>query len=296
MNIRDLEYFVTVHQEGHFGRAAHRCFVSQPTLSGQLKKLEEELGMPLFDRTTRALKLSDFGQEILPMATAILEQIQAIELSAQSHKDPSVGIVHFGVFPSLAAGLFPQVAPFLNQAAPKSSFLFHEEKSNVLIEKLMQKELDLAFLAAPDGEPLFETSSKIFEPFWLLCSKNHPLAHQKSVTLADLDGQEILLLDDGHCLRGQVQDLCTRFGGNQNQSYRGTSLETLKQAVRVEIGITLVPAMSVPQTAEDQLKYIPFLGESPGRYLHLCWRKTHPKAEFFRTLAGEILAGLNSFE
>ena len=287
MNLRDLEYFVAVAEEAHFGKAAHRCFVSQPTLSGQLRKLEEELGGALFERNTRTVHLTGLGQEVLSEARKVLDGIQRIGNLAEAHSDPLRGPLRLGAFPTLGPWWLPPSVNHLHRKFPHLRFWFHELRTPELIARLQSGDLDCAFLAEPDGEE-FAGESIAFEPFYLLVSERHAMARRKKVRSEELAELELLLLEEGHCLRDEVLDLCRRFGARESGAYRGTGIETLRQTVRLGAGVTLMPALAVAEDAGNGLKAIPFEDPVPGRRIALRWRKTHPRAEALQAIAAEM--------
>ena len=284
MNLRDLEYFVAVAQEGHFGKAAHRCFVSQPTLSGQLRKLEDELGGPLFERNTRRVRLTGLGEEILEEAQKVLAGVHRISELATAHADPLHGPLRLGAFPTLGPWWLPQAVPHLHEQFPGLHFYFHELRTPELLERIRQGELDCAFFAEPDGSDL-AGELIAFEPFFLLVSEKHPLAKRKSIGSDELSSLELLLLEEGHCLRDEVLDLCRRYGAQETGAYRATGIETLRQTVRLGAGVTLMPALSVIEDPGTGLVAIPFTEPIPGRRIALRWRATHPRAQAMHLLA-----------
>lgn len=287
MNIRDLEYFIAVAEESHFGKAATRCFVSQPTLSGQLRKLEEELGGPLFERSTRTVTLTGLGSEVLAESRLILQGVQRIADLGAAHSDPLRGSVRLGAFPTLSPWWLPQSVAHLQKKLPAMRFWFHELRTPELIARLRSGELDCAFLAEPDGS---ELAGEViaFEPFYLLVPVKHPLAKRKTVSSEELADLELLLLEEGHCLRDEVLDLCRRFGARETGQYRATGIETLRQTVRLGAGVTLMPALAVIDDPGAGLKAIPFCEPVPGRHIALRWRPTHPRAQALRLIAQEM--------
>lgn len=283
MNLRDLQYLVAVVEEGHFGRAAHRCFVSQPTLSGQIAKLEEELGALLLERSTRSVRPTPLGLEVLQLAKQVVELSDRITQVAKAHNDPLHGPLELGAFPTMGPWWFPRLAPILGRELPTVRFFFHETKTPDLLRSLREGSLDGAFLADPDGAE-FACAPIAFEPFFLLVPQAHVLAQESQVQLSQLRDLDLLLLEDGHCLRDQLLDLCRGVGIRVNSSYRGTGLETLRQTVRLGAGITLVPALAA-QEQQQGLVTIPIVNPTPGRNISLRWRNTHPRAVALEAVA-----------
>ena len=284
MNIRDLEYFIAVAETGKFNDAARRCFVSQPTLSGQLRKLEEELGSPLFERTTRQVRLTDFGKEALQFARGAISQIRQLEQKAAALKDPFMGPVSLGAFPTLGPWFIPRISEMLHRQYPKVEFYLSEEKTPVLQEQLLGGVMDAVFLAMPQTLAGVEVVPLFSEAFRLAIPENHPWHSRKSVGEKDLANQELLLLEDGHCLRDQALDLCHKYGAHEKGYFRATGLETLRQMVRMEMGMTLMPEMAISPHGEPGIKYLPLRTGDARREIALCYRKTHPRKALFDDL------------
>lgn len=290
MNLRDLEYFTAVAELGAFGKAAERCCVSQPTLSGQLRKLEDELGHPLFERSTRSVELSAFGREALEIARAVVAGCEALVRKGRELDDPFSGPASLGVFPTLCPWLLPRLAPLFPRAYPRSAFRLIEEKSPTLQARLADRSLDAAVLALPQELDGVEVLPLFSEPFLAAVPAAHPWAGRSSVDPAELAGEDLLLLEDGHCLRDQALDLCRRYGAAESGAFRATSLETLRQMVRLGSGVTLMPRLAVPESGDDGLRYIPFSSAEARRDIGLCFRASHPRRRFFQDLAERVRA------
>ena len=290
MNIRALQYLVTLANVRHFGRAAEACFVSQPTLSTQLRKLEEELGVQLIERMPRKVMLTEAGEEIVERARLVLRDIEQIKEVARRTNDPRAGVIRLGIFPTLGPYLLPHVVPRLHRAYPKLELLLVEEKTEKLLSLVREGRLDAAILALPiedDGlliEPLFE------EPFVLALPQGHPLATTDQLHIDDLHGHTVLLLEDGHCLRDQALDICQTAGANEKPGFRATSLETLRQMVAAEVGITLLPTLAIkpPVALTDSILLKPFAEPMPSRRIGMVWRKSSAVSRFLRELAGQF--------
>lgn len=248
MNLRDLKYILAVAETRHFGRAAERCFVSQPTLSGQVKKLEDELGVVIFERTNRSVEITPVGEDILAHARLAVEQADTIEQVARAHQDPLAGPLRIGAIPTLSPYLMPLVLVPLRRTYPKLRLILSEEITESLLLRLDRHELDAALLATqPDDHdldilPLFD------EPFWLAHPRNHPLYEKDDIEAADLDTIDLLLLADGHCLTHQVMEVCRlaeRPNHGELADLRAAGLETLFQLVGAGLGCTLLPALSL---------------------------------------------------
>jgi LysR family hydrogen peroxide-inducible transcriptional activator len=248
MNLRDLKYIVAVAETGHFGRAAERCFVSQPTLSGQIKKLEDELGVVIFERTNRAVTVTPIGTEILDHARLMLEQADAIERAAGAHRDPLAGPLRIGAIPTLSPYLMPLILAPLKQRHPQMKLVLYEETTETLLRRLQHYEIDAALLATAEDEDEFDLRALFDEPFWLAHPSDHPLYLKDSISREDLEHADLLLLAEGHCLARQVMDLChigERQQGGEMADLRASSLETLLQLVGAGFGSTLVPALAM---------------------------------------------------
>lgn len=285
MNIRDLEYFVALIESKHFAKAAQKCFVSQPTLSMQIKKLETELGISLIERNKKNFFLTHTGREIYFKALDIIQNAKEIEEIANAHKEPLTGSFRLGAFPTLAPYLFPKILPQMSSKLKNVKFLLKEEKSDVLMKQLLEGELDAIFLATLSENTHLEEETIFTEDFFLAVPTSNKLAKKSLVSQKDLKGTELLLLEDGHCLRQQALEVCFLHGASEQQEFRATSLETLRQMVAIGGGITLIPQIAVQKS--ESIKYLPFNKPIPSRTISLFWRKTHPKQELIKLIAAE---------
>ncbi|RKT46160.1 LysR substrate-binding domain-containing protein [Thiocapsa rosea] len=248
MNLRDLKYILAVAETRHFGRAAERCFVSQPTLSGQIKKLEEELDVVIFERTNRSVEITPVGEAILGHARLALEQAQAIEQVARAHQDPLAGPLRIGAIPTLSPYLIPQILVPLKRNYPNLKLILSEEITDLLLGRLVRHEIDAALLATPVEDTDLDTMPLFDEPFWLAHPRNDPLYEKDEITAKDLEEVDLLLLADGHCLTHQVMEVCRlaeRPTKGEMADLRAASLETLLQLVGAGFGCTLVPALAI---------------------------------------------------
>ena len=275
MKLRDLEYLVAVDEERHFHKAAERCFVSQPTLSGQLKKLEDELGVMLVERTRRQVAMTDVGAAVAEQARIILTEVKAVKEIVQSFDDPMAGELHVGLIPTLAPYLLPRIMPGIRKQYPKLKLWLHEYQTSVLLEQLRRAELDLLILALPVDTDEFAEIHLFNEPFQLAVPKDEELAKQPMITLAELGNREMLLLEEGHCLRGQALDVCFMAGATENVGFHASSLETLRQMVAEGMGITLMPELAIPsrQSETDTIRYLAFTDPRPSRQIGMLYRK-----------------------
>lgn len=297
MNLRDLKYIIAVADTNHFGRAAQRCFVSQPTLSGQIRKLERELGVAIFERTNRAVKVTPIGEEILIHARKMMEQAEAMVQLAQAWQDPMAGPLRVGAIPTLSPYLMPLILIPLKQNHPQMKLVLAEETTDTLVNRLHNHEIDVALLATAAGEDEFETIALFDEPFWIAHSSDHPFYLQDSITRADLDSTELLLLSEGHCLAQQVMDLCHRKERNTSgdmADLRASSLETLLQLVGAGFGSTLVPALAIrgSWTSGSGVVARELEFKDAHRRISMVFRKSFPRKQALLALAGIIWQNL----
>ncbi|MCR9278516.1 MAG: LysR substrate-binding domain-containing protein [Pseudomonadaceae bacterium] len=291
MNLRDLRYLVAVAEHGHFGRAADACFVSQPTLSTQIKKLEETLGVVLIERTNRKVMLTPVGNAIVAQAQTVLRSVSDLERIADEFRDPFGGEFRLGIIPTVAPYLLPKILGPIRKRFPNLSISLTEAQTAVISAQLKTGELDAVVLALPLGEEQLIEREIYKEPFYLALSKLRCKANRKTAALSDLDSEEVLLLEDGHCLRDQALDVCNSRNAVENTNFRATSLETLRQMVAADAGVTLMPKLAVP-AAKGTVRYLPFKGSDvPHRRIGLCWRASSTRGALMEDMA-ELLAGL----
>ncbi len=297
MNLRDLKYLVAVADTHHFGQAAERCFVSQPTLSGQIKKLEEELGVTLFERTKRSVETTHLGDAIIAQAKQVLEHADALQQLAQSYQDPLVGVLRMGVIPTLSPYLMPLLLKPLKKKYPQMKLVLSEELTDTLLTRLSRHEIDAALLATPVAEPEFESVPLFDEPFWLVHPANHPLARKKKIIQADLDSAELLLLAEGHCLAEQAMKVChMQECGVQGDmaDLRAASLETLLQMVAAGFGSTLLPALALNTASarDGSIMTRQLLLPDTYRRVSLVYRRTFPRRLALKAFAEVVLENL----
>jgi LysR family transcriptional regulator, hydrogen peroxide-inducible genes activator len=294
MNLRDLHYLVAVAEHRHFGKAADASFVSQPTLSMQLKKLERELGVELVERSSRQVLLTEAGRQVVERAKIILGEVDNIRGIAQQATDPESGTLRVGLFPTLAPYFLPHVVPQVHARFPKLELLLVEEKTEVLHRRLREGRLDAALMALPvhdDGlhaEVLFE------EDFLLAIPADHPLAAGDGpVDASALTSEHVLLLEEGHCLRDQALAVCQLAGAAERSGFRATSLETLRQMVAAGVGVTLLPQLSVqpPVPRSDDVALRRFAEPAPRRRIGMFWRPSSVYRELLPRLA-EVMRDL----
>ena len=287
MNLRDLGYFIALADHLHFGKAAAASFVSQPTLSTQIRKLEEELGVALVERAPRNVMLTPAGREVAARARRVMADIEQMREAARRSQDPEAGRVTLGLFPTLGPYLLPHVVPAIRKRFPELELLLVEEKSDELLERLQQGRLDAALLALPVGDDQLEVEFLFEEPFVLAVPEAHPLSGRGPLSLGDLADQRLLLLADGHCLRDQALDVCHLSGASEKAGFQATSLETLRQMVAANVGVTLLPALAVkpPVARSGNIELVDFRDPAPSRRIAMVWRRSTAMGEFLRDLA-----------
>ncbi|MBC7983697.1 MAG: LysR family transcriptional regulator [Candidatus Obscuribacterales bacterium] len=276
MNLRDLRYLVAVADTRHFGKAAERCHVSQPTLSAQIKKLEGYLGVELIERNPRGVVLTEVGAELVTRARRVLRDSDEIVNLARDFRDPLAGKLAMASIPTIGPYLLPVVARKLRKQLPHLQLMLYEYQTDALLRRLRDGEIDLGILALPVDLEGLEVKELYREDFVMALPANHELAKKPSVKLSDLSGEDLLLLEDGHCLRDQALEACSRVDVNENQDYRATSLETLRQMVASGWGVTLLPkfATSGPFAAGAGIVVKAFPRPAPHRLVGAVWRKS----------------------
>ena len=298
MTLTELRYVVAVARERHFGRASEACFVSQPTLSVAIKKLEEELGVALFERGAGEVALTPVGARIVEQAQRVLEQAQSIKEIAKAGKDPLAGPLKLGIIYTIAPYLLPQLVKILHKRAPNMPLVIQENYTHVLREWLKQGDIDAAILALPFEEPGITIHPLYDEPFVVAVPREHRWASRKSIAADELKRETMVLLGAGHCFRDHVLEVCpelSRFqagADGMQKSFEGSSLETIRQMVASGIGVTVLPSSSVPpRTPRDSLlAYVPFSRPVPDRRVVLVYRKSFPRFQAVDALYRAVLA------
>lgn len=290
MNLRDLRYLVALADHKHFGRAATASFVSQPTLSTQIRKLEEELGVSLVERAPRRVMLTPIGHDIADRARKVIADVEQMTQIARRSQDPEAGTVRLGLFPTLAPYLLPHVLPNLRARFPRLELLLVEEKTDQILARLRDGRLDAGLLALPIHDDQLHVEPLFDEPFLLAVPQHHALARHHTLELHDLDDLHLLLLEEGHCLRDQALDVCRMAGADERDGFRATSLETLRQMVASGVGITLLPMLAVqpPVPISSDIRLLPFRGDAPHRRIAMLWRRSSAMADFLQQVASEF--------
>ncbi len=295
MNLRDLKYLVALAEERHFGRAAERCHVSQPTLSAQIRKLEEYLGVSLVERQPKKVSLTETGERIVARARRVLQEADAIVELARTDRDPLAGELKLAFIPTVGPYLLPKVATRLKRALPKLKLLLYEYQTAQLLEKLRDGDIDMGILALPVPTDGLEYRELYEEAFMLAVPDTHPLAQRERARVEDLRGETLLLLEDGHCLRDQALEVCSRVRVSEDQDYRATSLETLRQMVAAGHGVTLLPQLATigPGGTTRGLRVRPFARPSPSRSIGAVWRKSTTRGPAIEAIAEVIRGTMN---
>jgi LysR family hydrogen peroxide-inducible transcriptional activator len=276
LKLKDLRYLVALADTRHFGRAAERCFVSQPTLSAQLKKLEQYLGVQLIERQPNNVSLTDTGEQVVARARRILEGSDEVVALARTHRDPLAGRLRLALLPTIGPYLLPRVAQALRRELPRLELRLYEYQTAPMLEKLKAGELDLGILALPVDLEGLQARELFAEPFTVALPERHRLAGHEHIQVADLEGETLLLLEEGHCLRDQALEVCSRIGAGETQDFRATSLETLRQMVATGAGVTLLPELATKGAYGDArgVVVLPFSKPVPVRHVGAVWRKT----------------------
>lgn len=294
MTLTDLRYIVVLARERHFGRAAEKCFVAQPTLSVAVKKLEDELGVMLFERSPQEVRLTPAGERIVAQAEKVLAEAAQIQELAAASKDPLAGPLRLGVIYTIGPWLLPRLVPLLKERAPAMPLLLEEQFTHRLLEKLKAAELDIAVLALPVNEAGLVAQAIYDEQFRVLLPAAHPWARSKRIEAPDLLGEQLLMLGSGNCFRDQVLDLCavaTRDSGVSPHVLEGSSLETIRHMVASGVGISVMPATAVDEISPQDplLRVRPFVDPQPVRRVGLVWRASYPRHQVVDIVRRAIL-------
>ena len=296
MTLTELRYIVAVARERHFGRAAEACFVSQPTLSVSIKKLEEELDVRIFERGSSEVSVTPLGQEIVRQAQAVIEQALQIKEIAKRGKDPLAGPLRLGVIYTIGPYLLPDLVKQAIARTPQMPLVLQENFTAKLLEMLRTGELDCAIMAEPFPDAGLASAALYDEPFMVALPRTHPLTERKSIGAEELKSETLLLLGTGHCFRDHVLEVCpeyARFSSDAEgirKSFEGSSLETIKYMVASGVGITVVPQLSVAKDTQQQVAYLAFAEPVPTRRVVLVWRRTFTRYEAIAALRNTIYA------
>jgi len=296
VTLTELRYIVAVARERHFGRAAQSCFVSQPTLSVAIKKLEDELGVTLFERGPGEVSVTPVGTRVVEQAQRVLEEAARVKEIATAGHDPLAGVLRLGAIYTIGPYLLPKLIPVLRRLAPTMQLMIQENYTHRLAEMLKQGEVDAILVALPFAEPGVATRALYDEPFLVAVPQGHPLERKKHISSDELVKESLLLLGSGHCFRDQVLDLCSSAQRSNRSSLartlEGGSLETIRQMVASGVGVTVLPSTSVAPGeggGSDLIRVRPFTRPVPDRRVVLAWRKSFPRPEAIEALRQAIL-------
>ena len=295
MTLTELRYVVAVARERHFGRAAEACFVSQPTLSVAVKKLEEELGVTLFERGPGEVSVTPPGQKIVEQAQRVLEEAARVREIAAAGRDPLVGPLRLGAIYTIGPYLLPKLVPIMRRTAPSMPLHIQENFTHRLGESLKSGEVDVILIALPFDEPGIATRAVYDEPFLVAVPKGHDWEDRRRISADELTSESLLLLGEGHCFRDQVLDICNVVRAKERSSLaktvEGGSLETIRQMVASGVGVTVLPSTSIGAGGTgDLIRILPFARPAPTRRVGLAWRRSFPRPEAIEALRKAILA------
>ncbi|HEY0957555.1 MAG TPA: hydrogen peroxide-inducible genes activator [Roseateles sp.] len=296
MTLTELRYIVAVARERHFGRAAEACFVSQPTLSVAIKKLEEELDIKIFERGGNEVSVTPLGEDIVRQAQSVLDQAGAIKEIAKRGKDPLAGALRLGIIYTIGPYLLPELVRHTIEQYPQMPLMLQENFTVKLLEMLRTGELDCAIMAEPFPDTGLATAALYDEPFVVALPASHPLADRATISAEELKRETMLLLGTGHCFRDHVLEVCPEFARFSSdaegirRSFEGSSLETIKHMVASGMGVTVVPRLSVPREKSAHLRFVPFSAPVPTRRVVLAWRRSFTRYEAIAALRNAIYA------
>ncbi|MFM6927358.1 MAG: hydrogen peroxide-inducible genes activator [Bdellovibrio sp.] len=294
-SLTQIEYVMAVHKYGHFAKAAEACFVTQPTLSMQIQKLEEDLGVVIFDRSKKPILLTHVGKKLVAqMQTVLFEARKVGSIIQQETKGTKQGSLSIGVIPTIAPYLLPRLLPMCEELFPQVDLTIKEMQTHQILDALNDDEIDVGILATPTQMAKMFEFPLYYEPFYVLCEKDHEYAQMKKIKYQSLRMEDIWLLEEGHCLRNQVLDLCSiRKGKGEGRKYKfeSGSLETLKNLVDLYGGYTLVPHLATDNIG-NRSQVIPFERPIPAREIGLVYRREHYKSELIESLGEAILKSI----
>jgi len=289
MIFRDLHYLVALEELRHFRKAAEKCFVSQPTLSAQIKKLEEELNISLVERSSRKVIFTRAGLKVVSKAKTILAEQRSLKEIAKGHQNPMNGTLHIGLIPTVAPYLLPLIMSPIKGKLPELDLFLYENQTDILLKKLEEGEVDCVILALQPKMENFASYSLYEEPLELALSDKDGWANNKEIESTKLKGEHLLTLEDVHCLRDQAIGFCFAAGALEDNTFKATSLETLPHMLSADIGLTLLPQLAIPTSRKQQgLKYIPFSKPAPIREIVLLYRNQSSRKQCFEILSALV--------
>lgn len=297
MTLTELKYIVAVARQKHFGHAAEACFVAQPTLSVAIKKLEDELGVIIFERGGTEISMTPLGAQIVAQAERVLAETAAIKELSKKNKDPLAGQFRLGIIYTVAPYLLPTLVKTMIETVPQMPLILQEQFTLRLLEMLRQGELDAAIMALPFNDHGLMVQPLYDEPFVVALPKHHPWAERAEISSAELKTETMLLLGNGHCFRDQVLEVCPemlRFATGSDgiaRTFEGSSLETIRHMVASGIGITVLPQASVPdlRATDGMLRYVPLAAPAPSRRVVIAWRKSFTRRAAIDAIRSAVL-------
>jgi len=297
VSLRQLQYVVAVADLGGFRRAAEACHVSQPSLSAQVGQAEEALGVRLFERNRRRVRVSAAGVPLVAQARAVLVAAGDLRELGRQLADPFTGTLRIGLIPTISPYLLPEIAPALTRIYPRLTIVWSEDRTGGLVRQANEGAIDAAILALEADLGPLDHAVLLRDPFLLAASPGHPLSTaRRRARVDDLQDVSVLLLDDGHCFRDQALQLCARVGARE-AGFRATSLATLVQMASAGGGVTLLPSIALPvENRRGQLVVRPFAPPGPGRTIALAWRRGSALAPALERLAGSMRKALTDLE
>ncbi|TKI04576.1 DNA-binding transcriptional regulator OxyR [Martelella alba] len=286
MNIRDLEYLVALAEKRHFQRAADACNVSQPTLSAQIRKLEDELGLRLLERTTRKVHFTQNGLQLVEQTKAVLRELKALRSLATLQKDVMQGPTNIGIIPTIAPYLIPLISPVICQKFPNLDLYLHEEQTHQLLAMLEAGKIECAIMAMVRETSQFAELPLYEEPFLLAVTRDHPLAQETAVDMHKLAGNKLIMLNQGNCLRWQAMRYCYQFDAEEDTRFAATNLETLRTMIACNGGMTFMPKLAVRR--DDRCVYLPCVNPEPKRTIVMVFRHGNSMRSRYEQLRKEI--------
>ncbi len=295
-SLTQLEYVMAVHKYGHFAKAAESCFVTQPTLSMQIQKLEDDLGAVIFDRSKKPILLTRVGKKLIAQMQTVLFEARKIENIIEQEKGGGLtGTLTVGVIPTVAPYLLPRLLPICEELYPGIELNIREMQTEQILKALNDDDIEVGILATPTQTPQMFEYSLYYEPFYVLCEKKHEYAQVKKIKYQSLRMEDIWLLEEGHCLRNQILDLCSvkknKAAGGRRYSFESGSLETLKNLVDLYGGYTLLPSLAAEHIGENS-QTVPFERPIPAREIGLVYRREHYKNELIEAIGEAILKAI----
>ena len=285
MNLQDLRYLVTLARERHFRRAAELCFITQPALSLSIRKLEDELGVTVFERLRNDITITPIGQRLIEQAQRVLDEANQLTALANAAQDPLQGVLRLGVIHTVGPYLLPELIPALHRSAPHMPLVIEENTTASLEHALRSGTLDAIVIALPFGDTGIETAALYDEEFIAVVPKTHAWVTRRSIRPQELSNEHVLLLDSGHCFSNQVAEACPSIQRSDSQAQHGTSLETIRNMVASGLGITVLPGSAdTPRYRSELLQSIPFTKPAPARRVALAWRTRYARTVAIHTL------------